>query len=260
MGDFVYNGEHSVDIILENGTKYNTWSNFKLAPMARPFVAAPSIKSEYIDVPGMDGSLDYTEALTGRPRYTNRTGSWNFLLENGNFEWPVIMSDLLNRLHGKKVKVILTDDPEYYYVGRLTLNVGFGNKDYSSVVIGYNFEPYKTPINIKEIENWKWKELFGNTIYYGTFSVNGIKTHTIINDSESNEVCNINVTSTIILFKCHSLDELWKMINDDFDITKYTPTYLASGDNEVPLDRGSNMFVFKGYAIATVSYERGKTL
>lgn len=260
MGDFIYNGEHSVDIILEDGTKLNTWTNFKLAPMARPFVAAPSIKSEYINVPGMDGALDYTEALTGKVRYTNRTGSWNFILENGNFDWPVIMSNILNKLHGKQVKVILTDDPNFYYSGRLTLNVGFGNKDYSSIVISYNFEPYKTPVDIKVIEDWQWKELFGNTIYYGTFNVNGIKTHTIINDSETNDVCNINVTSTMSVFRCSDNNELWVMINDDFDIVKHPPIYLRAGDNEVALDQGKNMLVFKGYGIATVSYERGKTL
>ena len=269
MGDFVYArnvlpdgrivGAHSIDFILEDGTKLNTWTNYYLAPMARPFVAAPQVKTEFINVPGADGALDYTDALTGRPRFANRSGQWQFIMENGHFSWPTVMSQMLNKLHGKKVKVVLTDDPDYYYKGRISLNVGFGNKDYSSVVIAYNFDPYKYPIDSTDIADWKWKELFGNTIEYGTFSINGIKTRTLLNSTGSEVTCTINVTNTVTMFRVED-GELYHMIQDDFDITKYEPTYLRTGDNEVTLAEGANMVVFKGSAIAKVNYERGKTL
>lgn len=268
MGDFAYArktledgrsvGAHSIDIILDNGSKINTWDNYFLAPMARPFVAAPAVKTEYINVPGADGALDYTEALTGKPRYANRSGQWQFIMENDHFDWPVVMSDILNKLHGKHCKIVLTDDPEYYYIGRIQVQVGFGNKDYSSVVISYNLDPYKYPVSATAIANWRWSELFGNTIYYGNFSVNGVKAHTILNDSGSEKICTINTSNAIQVYKISSTDELFDMFKEEFE--GYESRWLAIGDNEYTLDVDENILVFRGNALIKISYERGKTL
>ena len=69
MGDFHYTmldrddgtkvGAHSITI---NGM--NTWDIWHMAPKSRPFVSPPQVKTEYVDVPGADGALDYTEVLT----------------------------------------------------------------------------------------------------------------------------------------------------------------------------------------------------
>ena len=64
--------------------KYNTFSNFHLISDGRPDVASPELKTNYVDVPGADGSLDYTEALNGR-KYKNRTGSWEFYMLNEGY-------------------------------------------------------------------------------------------------------------------------------------------------------------------------------
>lgn len=259
MGDFVYNGEHSITFD-PKGLNINTWKSWHMAPKTRPFVVAPQVKTEYIDVPGADGSLDYTEALTGKPRYANRTGQWDFIIDNGYRKWHELYSEILLRLHGKKMKIILDDDPNYYWEGRLSVTGQFGNKDYSSISISYNLGPYKTPLDKAKVENWKWNDLFSNYIRYGTFTVNGVKTHTITNDEGKATTCNVNSTSRMEVFKVASIEEMWNAIQDGYDSTKHERIQLTMGDNEVTLTNGKNILIFIGYGIIKVEYAGGSIL
>lgn len=294
MGDFNYslnevtkNGMHSITFESDN-SKYNTWSSFKMAPQSRPFVAAPPVKEEYIDVPGADGALDYTEVLTGKARYGRRTGSWNFLIDSDAENWPDLYSKLLNTFHGKEYKVILDDDPGYYYQGRLSITGQFSNKDYSSVTFGYNLEPYKWPIGTTAGENWKWNPLFDQhiTIYFGTFSVNGQKARNILNEQDTVVTANFNVTNPITIYNFKNFNDdvtdpqngvssvntlvasglersearIYCLLNSGFNSVFCTPTYTATGDNAIELQPGDNDFYFVGNGIVSVEYSRGKTL
>ena len=54
----------------------NTWDTWWLIPSSRPVINPPGFKSNYIEIPGMDGSIDISTVLTGGyPTYSNRTGS-----------------------------------------------------------------------------------------------------------------------------------------------------------------------------------------
>lgn len=259
MGDFVYNGEHSITFD-PDGLNINTWKSWHMAPKTRPFVVAPQVKTEYIDVPGADGSLDYTEVLTGKPRYANRTGQWDFIIDNGYRNWHELYSEILLRLHGKKMKIILDDDPNYYWEGRLSVTGNFGNKDYSSISISYNLNPYKTPLDAKKIENWKWNDLFSNYIRFGTFTVNAFKTHTITNEEGKATKCTINTTTMMDVYRINSDDELKNILKTNFNTTDYHPIRLLTGDNEFDLVEGKNTLIFKGYGIVKVQYAGGSIL
>ena len=63
----------------ESIRRINTWDDWHMLPTARPMFTPPDVKTNYIDIPGGNGSLDLTEALTGYPLYSNRTGSLNFV-------------------------------------------------------------------------------------------------------------------------------------------------------------------------------------
>lgn len=242
MGDFFYNGEHG--ITFENGgKKIHTWSGWHLAPKSRPYVAAPPIKEEYIDVPGADGSLDYTEILAGTVRYGMRTGNWTFIMDNGfNVDPFIFQSELLAFLHGKKVKIILDDDPKYYYLGRITLDTKMDARDYNQITMKYNLEPYKYPLDSTKTVEWMWKELFDNTIIYGKFTVRSQKARTILNDTGATQTCIINVSNPMtLIFGAQTIA-------------------LTTGDNEIDLPAGANYMIFKGTGIVTVDYTRGKKL
>jgi hypothetical protein len=261
MGDFLYYGDHSITID-PDGLNINTWKTWHMAPKSRPFVVAPSVKESYVDVPGADGSLDYTDILAGVPRFANRVGQWEFIIDNGpDYSiWHTLYSEILMKIHGKRFdKIILDDDPDYYWTGRLTVTGQFGNKDYSSITIGYNLYPYKMPIGSTSNIWWKWNELFSNTILYGTFSVNGRKFRNIINENSSDITAVFTTTYYMDMYPYDGTEEAqYKLCYEKLD--GHEKQHLITGSNDVTLHSGNNYFLFVGNGNVTVEYERGKTL
>lgn len=80
----------------------NTWEDWHLIPSSRPVVNPPTPKTTYIDIPGGDGIIDLSTALTGYPVYNNREGSWNFIVANGYENWCDLYGNILEYLQGKK--------------------------------------------------------------------------------------------------------------------------------------------------------------
>ena len=129
---------------------YNTWENYHLVSSSRPSVAPPEPKTSFLNVPGADGSLDFTEVLDNTVHFGNRTGSWEFYVvheEIENYNWAELWKTLLTDLHGKRVKLALVDEKDetgpWYYYGRVWLNAWQSDASHSRVVINYNLEPYR---------------------------------------------------------------------------------------------------------------------
>lgn len=135
---------HSITI----GNK-NTWTSWHLVPKERPYVAPPDVKTEYVDLAGADGSLDFTGKLNGI-RYKNRTGSWTFIAQPGYGNVQTRYSNIMNYLHGKRKRIILSDDPEYVYMARLMVTDWHSEKSWSEVTIKYIADPYKWLIANKQ--------------------------------------------------------------------------------------------------------------
>ena len=152
----------------------NTWDNWHLVPTSRPLVEPPSVRTNYIDIPGASGSLDLTEALTGYPTYNNRSGSWEFLVMNGYRSWDVAYSDIMAYLHGKKLRAVLDDDPDYYYEGRFSVNGWSSDKNWSKITINYNVGPYKIEV--------KGSDEAGGKRDYRNIAVSGSTAYTVTND------------------------------------------------------------------------------
>lgn len=133
----------------------NTYRDWKLLPSSRPVFNPPKVKTNYIDLPGADGSIDATDIISGYPVYSNREGSNEFYVITGYGNWANRFSDIMDYLHGQKVKVILETDPSYYYEGRLSVNEWRSEKDHSKIVIDYNLDPYKYEIQ-STTEKWLW--------------------------------------------------------------------------------------------------------
>lgn len=127
-----------------NKTKQiNTYDDWKIVPLSRPIVAAPSFKETYVDLPGTYGSLDFSRAQLGLPTYGNRIGQWEFVVLNDFRSWETAYSDIMHTIHGKRCIVTLEDDKKHFYVGNLTLNEWRSDPGWSRIVISYNLEPFK---------------------------------------------------------------------------------------------------------------------
>lgn len=177
--DVWYDGTHGISFY-KYGTDENplgelighTWKKWGLVPKSRPFVVPPEKKVTTIDIPGADGSLDVSETLTKWPVYNNRTGSWSFyvtdynnhegIVQDNNDQnvldnvydpirdtvldnWSGMYTRFLNSLHGKTLAIVLDDDPDYYYKGRVTISQWDSPNDgtLSGVTISYDLYPYK---------------------------------------------------------------------------------------------------------------------
>lgn len=132
----------------------NTWDDWHLIPSSRPLFNPPPVKTSYVEIPGGDGILDLTTAMTGKPMYSNRTGSWEFYVENGFKGWSALYSEIMLYLHGKKMTAYLEDDPMYYYEGRFSVNQWRSDPAQSLIVIDYNVAPYKK--YVASDEKWLW--------------------------------------------------------------------------------------------------------
>lgn len=91
--------------------------------LASKSISLPEVRTNMIDVPGRDGAIDATDALTGEPTYDTRIISISLfgIKSISGKEWPVAVSDFCNAFHGKKVKVYFPEDSAHYYSGRLSV-------------------------------------------------------------------------------------------------------------------------------------------
>ena len=105
-------------------------------------IGAPAPKVLTVDIAGGDGVLDYTEYF-GQTNYANRTLKFEFSLIDEPKLFLEQYSRIQNLLNGRKMKITLSDDSDWYYVGRVMVNDWESQKRIGKVVIDVDAEPYK---------------------------------------------------------------------------------------------------------------------
>lgn len=98
-------------------------------------------KTNFIDIPGGDGSVDLTEAL-GDVKFKDRECKFTFtVFPYDDFETK--KRQVSNLLNGKRYAIILDKDPNYCWFGRCRVDEYKSNKNLHQIVIGATVEPYK---------------------------------------------------------------------------------------------------------------------
>lgn len=143
----------------------NTWESWHLIPESRPTLPLPKQKRKVIDgIPNTNGSIDLSLKDTGYPVYENREGTFNFIYNPiysytyGDYrDWTVIYSEISNFIHGRQLRMVLEDDPEYYWDGSFTVEGWTSNTDGSGsvITIGYSVQPHKLTI-LSSLDAWLW--------------------------------------------------------------------------------------------------------
>lgn len=123
-----------------NKHSFRTWN---LLLKSRPVISPPVPKTKMIQVPGTNTVIDLTEALTGEVKYETRTIRCEFCVIGGRSKWSAVYSAILNEIHGKRMQIIMDDDPNYYYIGRVAVEEWESEKVTSTIVITAEVEPYK---------------------------------------------------------------------------------------------------------------------
>ena len=105
-------------------------------------IGAPAVKSKKLDIEGADSALDLTDFF-GEPKYEDVTHKFQFSTIVPYSEFMTLYSSIKNAIHGKKMRIILDDDPLFYWMGRCYVS-GFTNeKSIGQVEVECDCEPYK---------------------------------------------------------------------------------------------------------------------
>ena len=105
-----------------------------------------------VDIAGSNGKLDLSEWM-GEILYNNRILTFNFDIYDSPSNWWTLKRQITNYLHGKKMKIILDQDPNYYYVGRCKVTDFSYELTVAHITIECDCEPfvYKKEITTKSI-------------------------------------------------------------------------------------------------------------
>lgn len=221
----------------------NTWDDWHLIPASRPLFNPPSVKTNYVDIPGANGSIDLTESLTGHPVFSNRTGSHNFIVMNGYWDWTTAYSTIMEYLHGKRMRAVLEDDPAFYYEGRFSVSAWNSGKSYSTISINYDVSPFKKSI-ISTKDEWLW-----DTFNFETGIIQSFIDVEVVGFQDIVLIGSIDYESPTIIASSE--------MTLQFDGKTYN---ILSGEHkyfDVVLKPGENVLKFIGNGTVTIDYRRG---
>jgi phage-related protein len=133
-----------LEAVLVKGVKFgekHSYNDFSLL-LAKVELGAPQAKVNKIDVEGADSSLDLTEYF-GSTKYENVVHKFDFVTIAPPSTFTTLFSTIKNYLHGKKMRIVLDDDPSFYYIGRLSVSSFTSDRGIGHVAIEADCEPYK---------------------------------------------------------------------------------------------------------------------
>lgn len=120
---------------------YHSWNDFQLILKPKE-IASPAIKSRKLEIEGADSDIDYTDFF-GEAKFENVVHTFDFSTIVPQSEFVALFSRIKNALHGKKMRIILDDDPSFYYWGRCSVSTFTTSKGVGEVSVECDCEPYK---------------------------------------------------------------------------------------------------------------------
>ena len=138
-------------------------------------IASPEVKRNVISIPLAHGDIDLTARMTGgEPVFANRNIMLQFELRSMRSNWMTDFANIMQKLHGRIMDVVLDEDSNYRWNGLVTVA---GLEDHGSTAgITINVDAYP----------YKWSKTAENTLNYTS-----VGTRTV----------SINVTSDIAIPK-----------------------------------------------------------
>ena len=155
--------------ILDN---FNTWYDWRLVLTSKD-VTPPEPKTNYVEIDGMNGTLDLSESLTGEITYKDRIVTASFWTNEGTFkERSTLLNKIVRTLHGKKIKIIEPDDPDHYFNGRVAVKSMNNILPYAEFTIEATCEPWRYAVE----DSVRTIEVDSQTVTNAVIHNNGVKT------------------------------------------------------------------------------------
>jgi len=146
--------------VVSTGNSYHTLRDWGLAIGNNNCLGDPVQETFYLDVPGADGLLDFSEALTGRPVFKYRPIDITLGGKKTPAVWVGFMSTLRSLIHGQIVNVVFDDFPGYYWTGRAEIK-GFDRvRQIGTFKLSIpKADPYGYSLADNSGKNWLWDPL-----------------------------------------------------------------------------------------------------
>lgn len=142
--------------VISTGAKYHTLDDWGLAIGNNNCIGAPEQETYYVDIPGASAFMDLSEALTGAPVYKSRAISIDLGGIRNRMDWDNIVSDLRNKIHGRRCKIIFDNDIDHYWTGRLYVEEFDRIRQLGMLKLNMpSAEPYKYDLQ-SSAEDWLW--------------------------------------------------------------------------------------------------------
>jgi len=205
--------------------KFNTWLDWR-SVLTKKSITPSDVKTNYVSIDGMSGSLDLSEALTGEVVYKDRTISASFWTDEGSFtERAALLKRIVAALHGKKIKIIEPDDPAHYFYGRVAVKSVNNILPYAEYTLEATCEP--------------WRYAMEETYRYIAVD-SALPTNLVIRNNGVKTVCPvITVTGTV------------NIIYDGATTTLTDGSYKVS---DIKLRQGVNVIGVSGNGSASFAY------
>lgn len=105
-------------------------------------VGAAEPKTNFVNIPGTDGTKDLTEQPAGRVTYKDRKLSWTFALYPSD-DWAEKLREVTNALSGRRCKITLDENPDYYFDGRVAVKSYPRDKSLRQITVEATCAPYQ---------------------------------------------------------------------------------------------------------------------
>lgn len=197
-----------------------TWGLIMLDDLV---ISAPIPKTAYVDLPGADGSLDYSDALVGHPVFEDRTITFTLFKHMDESTRNSTRTALLASFGGQKVTLVTPDLAGWYWSGRMTIGELSGYNA-GRIPISVRVSPYR----LKSSVTTATETLSANTPKTVTLASAGMPTVPTFN-------CTKACTLTDPNGGTHSIDANTDYTSADFLITGSGITITAQSASSATL-------------------------
>lgn len=208
------------------GVKFDnlhTYDDFSLILSSKK-IGVPQPKTELLEVPGADEPIDFTEFF-GDVKFDNRKLEFEFTTLVPQSEFMTLFSRIQNALNGKRMQIVLDEDPDFYYSGRVSVKEWLADMTIGKITIECDCNPFKLK---------KDKTIATNV-------VSGTKTITLLNLRKH----------VVPLFKSSS------EMGIEFNGNHYS---MSAGESRFPaivLKEGETILKLTGNGTVTIEYQEG---
>lgn len=241
---------YGVSIYVESTNKtFHTLDDWNLALGNNNYIGDPQMETTYIKIPGRNGLIDASEAISGRRIFTKRSLSFEVGGIHERLAWDSVISGFRNNIEGRVCRLTLDNDRGYYWRGRVYIK-GFDRfRELGTLNLTVpSAEPYKYSWE-SSAEPWLWDPFnfeTGVITYIGAITVVGSETVTIPSG-------HMATNPDFVVSEMTSADFTVTANSTTFDLSVGSnkfPSLFVGGEEEVELE-------FTGDAKVQIVYRSG---